>query len=98
MLQAAKLQVKLFEMYSFRLFITALCVIFVMKLRWPRKGLYIVKSTLVSSGTTHIHPSMFSSVGLKIIPTKANDLIYEAVQVAIKKNAGGNIAVQFYEI
>ena len=41
---------------------------------------------------------MVSSVGLKIIPTKANDLIYQAVQVAIKKNDGGNIAVEVYAI
>ena len=84
MLQDAKLKVKLFEMYSFRLFITALCVIFVINLD-GRGRVSIVKSTLVSSGTTHIHPSMFSLVGLKIIHTKANDLIYQDVQVAINK-------------
>ena len=41
MLQHTKRQVKLFEMHFFTMFITALCVIFLMKLRWPEsKSLY----------------------------------------------------------
>ena len=36
-------QIKLFEVHCFAMFITALCVIFLMKLRWP-KG-YDAKNT-----------------------------------------------------
>ena len=36
MLQNTKRQVKLFEMQRCTMFITALCVIFLMKLRWPK--------------------------------------------------------------
>jgi len=35
MLQHTKRQVKLFEMHCFKMFITALCIIFLIKLRWP---------------------------------------------------------------
>ena len=65
--------------------LSPLCVLFLSRNFDDRGRVSIVKSTLVSSGTTHIHPSMFSSVGLKIIHTKANDLIYQDVQVAINK-------------
>ena len=37
MLQHAKRQVKLFEMHCFKIFLTAVDVIFVMKLRWSKK-------------------------------------------------------------
>ena len=36
MLQHTKRQAKLFEMHRFTLFITALCVIFLMKLQWAK--------------------------------------------------------------
>ena len=49
MLQHTKRRLKLFEMYCLAMFITALCVIFLIKLRWPKNmSLYEHRTSAIS--------------------------------------------------
>ena len=52
MLQHTKRQVKLFAMHCFTMFITALCVIFLMKLQWPKNKSFFHRLTSNSSSGT----------------------------------------------
>ena len=65
--------------------LSPLCVLFFSGNFDGRRSVSIVKSTLVSRQTLHIHRSVVSSEGSKIISIKANDLIYQAAKVAIEK-------------
>ena len=64
--------------------LSPLCMLFLSCNFDSRRSVSIVKSTPVSCQKLHIHPSVVSSEGLKIIPIKANDLIYQAAKVAMK--------------